>query len=67
MSDEDEAIQPWRVGKIFGLSTAKDGGAIEAIMEERKEWKKGKGKKTRRKGLKQKKVSTCVSIHSPWN
>ena len=39
---EDEATETWRTGLKVGLSTEHDGDTIQAIFEERKEWKQNK-------------------------
>ena len=56
--DDDEyveAIEAWRLGRKLGLETEHDGDAIQAIFEERKEWKKGKNNDAKKKKGKRKK------------
>ena len=51
--EEDKANQNWRVGKQLGLYTTHDSDAIQAFIEEKKEWKNAK-KRSRLKKNKRK-------------
>ena len=48
-----EANATWRVGRKLGLETEHDGDAIQAIFEEKKEWRKGKRREAKKKKGKQ--------------
>ena len=48
-SDREEASETWRTGLKLGLSTEHDGDTLQAIYEERKEWKRGNKKETKKK------------------
>ena len=43
--EHEESVESQRIGKVLGLTTMNDGDAIQAIMEERMEWKADKRKR----------------------